>query len=164
MEKQITINIPEGKEIKQEVDKDGNITIKFVDKVIIRSKSWEEYCKNHPLHRFEITEWQVGFGGQIDLVSTEYRFPNLLETKEDAEGILALIQLTRLHDEWVGDWKIDKFKSFWCISTCTIWDNATNIYEEKEPTTRFLAFPSKEMASEFEECFEDLLDKSRRFI
>ena len=38
MEKQITINIPEGKEIKQEVDKDGKITIKFVDKVITRNE------------------------------------------------------------------------------------------------------------------------------
>ena len=164
MEKQITINIPEGKEIKQEVDKDGNITIKFVDKVITRSKSWEEYCKNHP----NIEEEWVTDGRGIIFQQKEgckrVVYPECLETKEDAEGILSLIQLTRLHDEWVGDWKIDKFKSFWCISTCTIWDNATNIYEEKEPTTRFLAFPSKEMASEFDECFEDLLDKARRFI
>lgn len=49
MKQTITIEVPEGKTYKQTTDKDGNIIIQYVDKEPVRSKSWDEFCKNHPI-------------------------------------------------------------------------------------------------------------------
>lgn len=74
----------------------------------MRSKSWDEFCKNHSI--VSNTEWCIA--GSIltpackEIKSREAAFnqaKGYLSNKEDAEDILSLIQLTSLHDEWVGD-------------------------------------------------------------
>lgn len=53
MNQLITIEVPEGKEIVQEKETDGSIRIGFINKKSVRSKSWEEFCKNHPQISYE---------------------------------------------------------------------------------------------------------------
>lgn len=168
MENEIKIKVPEGKKAVQNVDTNGDIVIKFEDAEPIRSKSWEEFCKKHSVVE---NEWYISSNACIsgptsgpnnrDVVNDA----NFLETKEDAEGILALIQLTRLHDEWINGWEPkwgegnSEMKYFITISrykTITIescWDYP-----------HFLIFPTEEMAKEFLNCFEPLLEKAKKFI
>ena len=168
MKQTITIEVPEGKTYKQTTDKDGNIIIKYVDKELIRSKSWEEFCKNHPFTNREysinkaisLTSWNEGIRS-IDE-------KGYLPTIEDAEGILALIQLTRLHDEWVGDWSIyetEKANSDWYAVRTYIDDNKLSVEVMQHYKNYYLlSFPTYSMAKEFLECFKDLIEKAKRFI
>lgn len=161
MEKQyITIEIPEGKEYKQNTNPDGSISITFVDKEPIRSKSWEEFCRNHPDVTYEL---YINQHGGIDFRTFGVRNVNNLETKEDAEGILALIQLTRLHDEWVGDWKGDYTQASDLKYQIVCSEDKPRVtYHHLEHS--LLDFPNEKMAKEFLDCFEDLILKAKRFI
>lgn len=167
MEQTIKINVPEGKIARYNEETQ---TIEFVDKEPIRSKSWEEFCKNHP---FQKTEWYVSSYGTIETYETIEEmsyipnedkrtnvFSNALETKEDAEGIIALIQLTRLHDEWVGDWKPVIDTPFSSI-TCSKYNGELFIECNNH---RLLIFPTLDMAIEFKNCFKYLLLKAKKFI
>ena len=91
MKQTITIEVPEGKTYKQTTDKDGNIIIQYIDKEPVRSKSWNEFCKNHPEVK---NEYFITFDGRIVSTSNNQRYPNNFTNAEDAEGILALIQRT----------------------------------------------------------------------
>ena len=168
MKQTITIEVPEGKTYKQTTDKDGNIIIQYIDKEPVRSKSWEEFCKNHPFTNREysinkaisLTSWNEGIRS-IDE-------KGYLPTIEDAEGILALIQLTRLHDEWVGDWSIyetEKANSDWYAVRTYIDDNKLSVEVMQHYKNYYLlSFPTYSMAKEFLECFKDLIEKAKRFI
>lgn len=158
MEQTITINVPEG---KKAVYNESTKTIEFVDTEPIRSKSWEEFCKNHP----DCTgEYYISSSGTIHKLVTGWNrsiqecHSNNLKTKEDAEGILALIQLTRLHDEWVGDWKPT---NRW-YSVCVY--NNEIVVEDWIASQYLLSFPTEKLALEFLRCFRDLIIKARRFI
>ena len=167
MENEIKIKVPKGKKAVQNVDSNGNIVIKFENAESTRSKSWEEFCKNHPVIE---NEWYISgdsyiFESTLGNNRNDARDANFLETKEDAEGILALIKLTRLHDEWVGNWEPgwenDAVKHKYVITR--------NVYKTFKIQAycydpRFLVFPTMEMAEEFKECFKDLLDKAKKFI
>lgn len=168
-EQTIKINVPDGKKV---VYDEKTQTIEFVDIKPIKSKSWEEFCNNHPQISYEYylqqsvtmvipptTETRINFRH----ISHGEQSKCLLKTKEDAEGILALIQLTRLHDEWIGDWMPnycdDKTKK-WHIYFFSDEIDIAWSHEQK----RFLVFPSKEMAKEFLDCFRDLIQKAKKFI
>lgn len=165
MENEIKIKVPDGKKAVQTVDSNGNIVIKFENIEPIRSKSWEEFCKNNPVVE---NEWYITSNGYINgpFIGSDNRNINndttFLETKEDAEGLLALIQLTRLHDEWVGDWKAN-----WeCCESKVVILHTANEYVVRDGVYyhRLLVFPTREMAEEFKECFKDLLEKAKKFI
>lgn len=167
MKQTITINIDvrDGYELKYNPE---TRTIEEVKKEPVRSKSWEEFCENHPKTEEEYYIGATGkvfrLGGRCDRSSC----PNHLATKEDAEGILALIQLTRLHDEWVGDWDIlnsELHNDCW-YSIKNIPTNHTFSLTvlQRYSDLRLLSFPTKEMAEEFLGCFKDLIDKAKKFI
>lgn len=84
-------------------------------------------------------------------------------TKEDAEGIIALIQLTRLHDEWVGDWKPD-FPSRNCFQCSIMYIKDIISVQYNTHRNRLLTFPNYDLAAEFKDCFKDLLEKAKKFI
>lgn len=157
MKQTIEIEVPEG---KKAVYDDKNQCLKFVDAGPVRSKSWEEFCINNPVAKDEYVVDSIG--------SFIHKFSNInrgnrqtfLKTEEDAEGILALIQLTRLHDEWVGDWKPDYVHYHSAIK----YQKDGIIITDYLVTSNLLAFPSKEMAEEFLSCFEGLILDARRFI
>lgn len=159
MKQIITIEVPEGKTYKQTTDKDGNIIIQYIDKEPVRSKSWDEFCKNHPI--VSKTEWCIA--GNIitpackEIKSREAAFiqaKGYLSNKEDAEGILSLIQLTRLHDEWVGDWSICetvKANSNWYAVRTYIDDNKLNVEVMQHYKNYYLlSFPTYSMAKKFQ--------------
>lgn len=166
MTQNIVIEIPKGKVAKQVTNPDGSISITFVDKEPIRSKSWEEFCENHPDAN---NEWYINPLGKVlesNSSLTNLRRVNAnLSTKEDAEGILALIQLTRLHDEWVGDWKgtyIAQYAGDLKYQITCSEDEPCVLFHHVEHS--LLDFPTKELATEFLECFKDLIEKAKKFI
>lgn len=155
MENEVKIKVPDGKKAIQNVDSNGNIVIKFEKVEPIRSKSWEEFCKNHSIVE---NEWFISSNGHIlgptsgpnnrDVVDDS----NFLETKEDAKGILALIKLTRLHDEWVGNWK-PNWGDYYIH--CIIIQCNSIVIDRFRYEQHTLSFPSYEMAEEFLNCFRD---------
>ena len=161
MENQIIINIPEGKKAIQGIDKDGNIIVKFAD--VFRSKSWKEFCENHP---YATGEFYFRVNGGIhkvastDEIAKRSNWCGCMASEEDAEGIIALIQLTRLHDEWVGDWK--KSIGEHCYGIRQL-DGDVSVYRYRQ-TYSLLSFPTSEMATEFFNCFKGLIERAKKFI
>ena len=163
----INIDVRDGYELKYNSE---TRTVEEVIKEPIRSKSWEEFCKNHPQISYEYFLQQSQTMVIPPTTETRMNFRHtshgeqskcLLETKEDAEGIIALIQLTRLHDEWVGDWKIYNNGAYYSITHDRV--NLENFVIEY-CNLRLLSFPTKEMAEEFLDCFKDLIKRAKRFI
>lgn len=156
----IDIDVRDGYELKFNPE---TRTVEEVKKEPIRSKSWEEFCNNH-----EVTEeeYYISSNSQIIKCKEDHRHSydtNNLGSKEDAEGILALIQLTRLHDEWVGDWEPD-WSDFY-NSKYAIYPYAKQIQVVCVTTSyNLLSFPTKEMAEEFLGYFGDLIEKAKKFI
>lgn len=154
----IDIDVRDGYELKYNPE---TRTIEEVKKEPVRSKSWEEFCENHPIMK----EYYINDNGLVYLITECNRTCcNNLETKEDAEGILALIQLTRLHDEWVGDWKGSKLVDNGYIIKYAFKDDSYRIQLASVYWQTILNFPTKEMAEEFLKCFKDLIKKAKRFI
>lgn len=162
MKQKITIEV----DVKEGYQLTYNPTTKTIEEVPIehiRSRSWEEFCENHP---DSTNEWYLAPSthniGKCNNPNCR-EITGLLATKEDAEGILALIQLTRLHDEWVGNWKPDYndnetekwYIHFFRDEIDIAWSNSHN---------RFLAFPTGEMAKEFLESFKDLIEQAKKFL
>lgn len=152
----IKINVPEG---KKAVYDEATQTIKFVDIALIRSKSWAEFCKNHPNAASD--RYIDPFGKIFQWDAYNRNSKCLLKNREDAEGILALIQLIRLHDEWVGSWEPD-YKGKW-FHSIYYYQNYIDVFDNRY-NHNLLSFPTKEMAKEFLNCFKDLLEKAKRFI
>lgn len=155
----IEVDVRDGYELKYNPE---TRTIEEVKTEPIRSKSWEDFCKNH---KYVDKEWYIDNCGNIASVNGSRKCLNNLSTREDAEGILALIQLTRLHDEWVDGW-VPNWETSPNYSNRYV---ITHIYktfaiDEDCHDYRLLAFPTTEMAEEFLTCFEDLIEKAKKFI
>jgi hypothetical protein len=90
---------------------------------------------------------------------------NLLATKEDAEAVLALIQLKRLRDQWweALDWKPDYTDSSSYKYVIQLTRNKITI-DYIQTINRFLTFPTKEIAEDFLLCFKDLIEKAKELI
>lgn len=153
MEQVIKINVPEG---KKAVYNETTQVIEFVNTEPIRSRSWEEFCKNHPDSESEYSISSATTSNIINRSIINRTNKCWLETRDDAEGILALIQLTRLHDEWVGDKRKISYNSIY-------WDYESNEFRISN-NFHHLWFPNYRMAEEFLDCFRDLIEKAKRFI
>ena len=152
----IDIDVRDGYELKYNPE---TRTIEEVKKKPVRSKSWDEFCENHP---YITKEYYINDNGLVyPITECNRTCCNNLETKEDAEGILALIQLIRLHDEWVGG---SKFVGDSYIIKYTLIDDSYRIKLVSAYWQTILNFPTKEMAEEFLKCFKDLIKKAKRFI
>lgn len=159
--KTITLNIevPVGKDFFYNPE---TRTIVFVDKKSNRSRSWNEFCENHPNTR---GEYLIDSDSNIieNLVNRNRVVgnENLLATKEDAEGVLALIQLKRLHKEWIGGWEPSE-RDYYGI--CYDIDKKGFLIKILIRDTRVLMFPNREMGTEFLNCFRGLIEKAKNFI
>ena len=155
----IDIDVRNGYELKYNPE---TRTIEEVKKEPVRSRSWEEFCKNN---LYITKEYYINDNGLVyPITECNRQCCNNLETKEDAEGILALIQLTRLHDEWVGDWKGPTLVGDSYIIKYTLIDDSYRVQFANAYWQTILNFPTKEMAEEFLKCFKDLIKKAKRFI
>lgn len=127
--------------------------------------SWEEFCEQNS----EVDcEYYINDISEINLCLETYRAnendKNLLATKEDAEAILALIQLKRLRDAW---WKILNYQPNWndsndkyCILIC---ENDITL-DIRNHSNAFLAFPTQDDRNQFFDNFQDLILKAKPFL
>lgn len=81
---------------------------------------------------------------------------NLFATKEQAEGVLAMAQLSQLmkhvNGDWKPDWK-DGDKTKYIINYC----NGEIMWNEVLVSTEFLAFPTPEIRDQFAKDHRDLI-------
>lgn len=140
----------------------------FTEKELTRiglPTSWEEFCEQNS----EIDcEYYINTRSQINSCSVVFRDSesdkNVLETEEDAEAIIALIQLKRLRDAW---WKALNYQPNWsdyevkyCICICN--DKIT--FSTRSINNEFLAFPTQDICNQFFVYFQNLILKAKPFL
>ena len=145
MEKELKIEVPQGYEIDRQKSTFEKIVFK---KIPENPKTWEEYCslmKGKTVYYTNCNTITVsGFSDAHD------KFVN----KKRAEQFIALGKLLQLRDYWVKGY--DTFSYI-------VWsDNCKMVYvcywAGVNPYP--LTFPTKEMAKEFKDCFEDLIKQA----
>lgn len=158
--KKLTINIPKGYEIDREKSTFEEIIFKKIDN---KPRTWEDYCnsKNHGV-KYYIAD------GNCDILSAHFDYlheecdRNTINTEEEAEAFVALMQLRSLRKAWVGDWepnwKDDSIKYCILFLSNGILCGHFTIYH------RCLSFPTEEMCKDFIECFRDLIERAKILI
>ena len=130
-------------------------------------KTWEEFCDKYS--KINDKEYFINADSNIeqvnDVIPTHCRLMNsdrnICPSKKSAEAHLAMIQLEQLRDCWRQGWEpIWDCSEKWCIR---LWGNGLTIGTTKN-ISRFLTFPTKEMAEEFLKCFRDLIEKAGDLI
>lgn len=166
MERNVTLTLEKAKEWYNKGGELREIALQaYSEKELIKvesPKTWEEFCKNYP-----VKPGETFVDGYSKLVVNNLgtRNPtydkNICPSQKSAKAHLAMIQLEQLRDCWLDGWTpIWDISEKWCIR---LWGNelcvgiTTNI-------SRFLTFPTKEMAEEFLECFRDLIELAKYFI
>ena len=146
MEKELKIKIPKGYEIDRQKSTFEKIVFKKIEHC--KPTTWEEYCK----YAKDCPSY-YGNPRQTNICETRFDgFYNEFFTKERVKQYVALGKLLQLRDYWVGDWKINS-------------DNIYVIYKNVIMATVHnndfpLTFPTREMAKEFKNCFENLIKEA----
>lgn len=145
MEKELKIIPPIGYEIDRQKSTFEKIVFK---KIPENPKTWEEYCsltKGKTAHQTNCDNYIIinGFSG------AHYQF----STKKRAEQFIALGKLLQLRDHWVKGYDEFKFALFGTKVSIIICENVGF-------SSYSLTFPTKEMAHDFKNCFEDLIKKA----
>lgn len=145
MEKELKIEIPQGYEIDRQKSTFEKIIFK---KITENPKTWEEYCA--------LTKGSPSFYATLNSVDT-HKYSgvhNEFTTKERAEQFIALCKLLQLRDYWVKGYTEFRYAVYGDILDRTvICDWLDNVHYP-------LTFPTKEMAKEFKNCFEDLIKQA----
>ena len=147
MEKELKIKIPKGYEIDRQKSTFEKIVFKKIEHC--KPTTWKEYCKyskdcpsyygNHRKNNI----FETRFDG----------FYNEFFTEERAKQYVSLGKLLQLRDYWVkgySEFRYALFGTEYGISLCDF--NGFYAYS--------LTFPTKEMAEEFKDCFEDLIKQA----
>ena len=146
--KKLKINIPEGYEIDKEKSTFEEIVFKKVEDSFSKlPKTWEEYCKQ--------TEGYVSYFWSSPNSIIKLWFEgsyNEFMTEERVKQYVALGKLLQLHDYWVSDWKINSDNIYVIYKNVII----AVVHNNDFP----LAFPTREMAKRFKECFKDLIKEA----
>lgn len=155
-EKKFKINIPEGYEIDKEKSTFEEIVFKKVEDPLAKlPKTWEEYCK-----RTKGYTSYYGYSINGNTYETKFDgFYNEFFTKERVKQYVALGKLLQLRDYWVSNWKDDSNNSVAVIYHFE--GEIVNINVSKKRSLSYsLTFPTREMAKEFRNCFEDLIKEA----
>lgn len=132
-------------------------------------RTWNDFCKRND----EITnEYYVDYDSNVCRIECQHyrgveQDANMIATKDDAEGLLALIKLKRLRDAWWGNWRPDYNSGIvkHCVQkdhySCP--DGSIEICNTNRCES-FLIFPTKEMAKDFLECFRDLIEQAEMWL
>lgn len=149
-EKKLKINIPEGYEIDKEKSTFEEIIFKKVEDPFSKlPKTWKEYCK-----RTKGYTSYYGYSINGNTYETKFDgFYNEFFTKERVKQYVALGRLLQLRDYWVKGYSEFRYALFGTtdgVSICGY--NRFSAYS--------LTFPTKEMAKEFKNCFEDLIKEA----
>lgn len=154
--KKLKINIPEGYEIDRENSTFEEIVFKKIEDPFSKlPKTWEEYCK-----RTKGYTSYYGYSINGNTYETKFDgFYNEFFTKERVKQYVALGKLLQLRDYWVSNWKDDS-NNF--VAAIYHFDGEivnTNV-SRKRSSNYPLTFPTREMAKEFKNCFEDLIKEA----
>ena len=148
MEKELKIEVPQGYEIDRQKSTFEKIVFKKIDNT---PKTWEEYCslmKGKTVYYTNCNNITVsGFSDAHD------KFTN----KKRAEQFIALGKILQLRDYWVKGYSEFRYALFGDkdgISIC-----GCSGYSAFS-----LTFPTKEMAKEFKDCFEDLIKQASPLV
>ena len=142
--KELKIEIPQGYEIDRQKSTFEKIVFKKIDNT---PKTWKEYCRlNHLKDSFSPVY------GNCSAECFHTGSYDEFHTKERAKQFIALGKLLQLRDYWVGDWKINSDNIY------VIYKNVIMavVHNNDFP----LAFPTREMAKRFKECFKDLIKEA----
>lgn len=154
--KTVTIEIPDDSELIKEEN------IYKICRVI--PKTWEEFCNRTPIRQ----EYFIGYDSKINLRENKGRTPygdrNLHASEVEAEATLTLIQLIRLRKAWIGEWDPEKTCANIYYIQSTIDGELTVSFISRYVYCHTFTFPSKSMATQFMECFRDLLNIANRFL
>ena len=157
--KELKIEIPIGYEIDKEKSTFEKIIFK---KKNTKPRSWEEYCNNFSGELFYFSN-RNSIESVVTSDGMSYTAKDYLPSKELAESFLAMMQLMSLRQEWIGDWEPD-----WINFNSNKWGiiNHANklIISLLGNSSRVLSFPTKEMATDFMNCFKDLLEIAKPLI
>lgn len=148
-EKKLKINIPEGYEIDRENSTFEEIVFKKVEDPLAKlPKTWEKYCK-----RTKGYTSYYGYSINGNTYETKFDgFYNEFFTKERVKQYVALGKLLQLRDYWVDSWK---------ITSDNIYVIYKNVIMAAVHNSDFpLTFPTRKMAEEFKNCFEDLIKEA----
>ena len=146
MEKELKIEVPQGYEIDRQKSTFEKIVFK---KIPENPKTWEVYCK--------LTKGSYSnYASTTNMVYKDRHTGayNEFTTKERAEQFIALGKLLQLRDYWVKGY--DTF-------SYVVWSNSRSMVSVCHwcgVNPYPLTFPTKEMAEEFKDCFEDLIKQA----
>lgn len=165
MERYVRFNIPEGYEIDHEKSTFGEIVFKKIDDSNkSKPKTWEEYCENNTwMGKWIITSDSVITvlsGDNIDANLNCKLDKNLVNSKEEADAFLALMQLRALRKAWVGDWE-PNWEDEECKWYIYVLSNRAIEHSLTNHIMHTLTFPTQEMVKEFIECFKDLIGQAK---
>ena len=161
--KTISIDTPNNLEIDwQESAKQEKIVFKKKD---TKPRSWEEYCATTKRNGTYFIGPTSGIienrcGDELLSISCDR---NLIPSKELAEAFLAMMQLMSLRQAWIGDWKPDwscGYSSNYCIIGTDDHFNVCTLSKCRHA----LSFPTQKMATDFMNCFRDLLEIAKPLI
>ena len=122
--------------------------------------TWKEFCeqnKNVSCEEVYINSIsEIEYADKLDRDASDDR--NLLASKEDAEQHLALMQLHRLRDCYRQGWKpsIDSEEMMFCIER----SRGKLKVSAFDSLSSFLSFQSKDIAEQFLQNFQDLIEQA----
>ena len=125
-------------------------------------KSWEEFCKNYMIDEEYFINDISNIGKEHQRKRVEIGDRNLFRTKEQAEAMLAFIQLIRLRDVYRQGWEPDWTKGD--TKCCIVFYNNVINKDTSYYFSRPLSFQSKEIRDKFLENFRELIETAKEFI
>lgn len=122
-----------------------------------RPRSWREYENTASSNVFLASVYQL---------ENDNRAYDVFHSEDEAKAFCALGKLIQLRDAWWGEWRPfpDKMSPSVQVEAFSIWWNVCKFSISNQYITRVLAFPTKEMATDFLETFRDLIEQAKMFL
>lgn len=163
-ERNITLTLDKAKEWYKKGGELKEIALQaFTEKELTKvnlPKTWEEFCENYPVQKGECWLSSMDTIHQAFYCSNR-TFKNWIPSKKSAEAHLAMIQLEQLRNCWRQGWVQTSTDTGYRINRSLTGDY---VVMSVGSCGYFLAFPTREMAEEFLECFRDLIEQAGDLI
>ena len=146
--KEVKIEVPQGYEIDRQKSTFEKIVFK---KIPENPKTWEDYCSLMEGKTIHYPDYYY-----IILRSFQDAY-NMFATEERARQFIALGKLLQLRDYWVKGYSEFRYALFGDKDGISLCDcSGFSAFS--------LTFPTKEMAKEFKDCFEDLIKQASPLV
>jgi hypothetical protein len=152
---EIIVNL-EGKEYQIDIQKAKDLGI--LKEKDTRCKSWEEFKLKYKDSRGYFYESTIG---KMHNPLNPYSGGEQL-TKQEAIAINVFSKLLKLRRDWIGTWEPNwhNSESKYCIAVCETHIKVNSFCAIQQT----FSFPTREMAEEFLQCFEDLFVQCKCLI